>query len=635
MPANPVSDDLQCACAVYVDPAWQHILQLHARGHKNFHILELGFGFGTNLSLFLDLWSKHSQADWFCYFQTVELSPQAINAIENYWKSLPQAQRDRLDLSWIDVFEHDGAYALPGIHRYQLHDRLIFDLHVGEPLIALKRLNTSFDLVFLYGGPRALNPSLWSSWLLRLLRRQLLSEALVLSYAASKSLRNRLSSLEFQVRRRQLAFTRKCRLEASYRPYRRLPARPPSPSPTSLMIIGAGLAGQCLAHAAHARGLACVLIDPKDQQDQHADAQLPAWLEHLHFSPDDNELARLSRAALLLAQGHLARKLRSALSACTIGRRQLLRTPTAREAWLQRWESLRHKSAAPFDPWQALFCVADPSHVYLPRSRAVMLPKQLPTKQIRSSVSKVLRDGDQWRAYDDLALLLASADALVVTSPQALVKLCLQSEMVLQLKPGVSLIIEISALDTQHPVWRLSSILADQYHMIRLEEPPRLLVGALYGEPDELEAKHALLQAAQELLSLEPYAWDRLSQCPSKLWRGMRYSAPDHLPLIGPLADDAAVDKQWESLKSNTRLPIPRLEKAYTMTGLGARGALWAPFGAEILLDLMHAIPCPLESDLLASIDPARALIRHMRRGIRHNHSLSKATESYGNDSPL
>jgi len=33
------------------------------------------------------------------------------------------------------------------------------------------------------------------------------------------------------------------------------------------------------------------------------------------------------------------------------------------------------------------------------------------------------------------------------------------------------------------------------------------------------------------------------------------------------------------------------------------------------LLDMMQSIPCPLEADLLAAIDPARGLIRAMRRG--------------------
>jgi tRNA 5-methylaminomethyl-2-thiouridine biosynthesis bifunctional protein len=86
--------------------------------------------------------------------------------------------------------------------------------------------------------------------------------------------------------------------------------------------------------------------------------------------------------------------------------------------------------------------------------------------------------------------------------------------------------------------------------------------------------------------------------------------------MIGAIADGDRMSQQWDRLKTNARLPIPRLQGAYALTALGARGALWAPFGAEILLDMMQSIPCPLESDLLVAIDPARAMIRALRRGI-------------------
>jgi tRNA 5-methylaminomethyl-2-thiouridine biosynthesis bifunctional protein len=140
-------------------------------------------------------------------------------------------------------------------------------------------------------------------------------------------------------------------------------------------------------------------------------------------------------------------------------------------------------------------------------------------------------------------------------------------------------------------------------------------VGSLYGEPNDIEARSSLLDALQALLAMDASLFDVLSNAPSVLWRGVRFNAPDHLPMIGAIADRHQVGEQWERLRKNARLPMPRLEQAYTLTALGARGALWAPFGAEILLDMMQSIPCPLEADLLAAIDPARGLIRAMRRG--------------------
>ncbi|NCV41287.1 MAG: hypothetical protein EBW11_12125, partial [Betaproteobacteria bacterium] len=224
-----------------------------------------------------------------------------------------------------------------------------------------------------------------------------------------------------------------------------------------------------------------------------------------------------------------------------------------------------------------------------------------------------------WVALDEQGVVLAQAGALVLCSPQALCELGFHQGTELQTRPGVSMVIDLRMLASNHPVWSLSTIVSDQHQLVRLDDPARLLVGSLYGNPTDNEAKECLFGAVQRLLGLKADAAYALSQAPASLWRGLRYSAPDHLPMIGALADLPAIGLQFEQLKSNTRLPIPRLEQAYALTALGSRGALWAPFGAEVVLDLMQAIPCPLTADLLWAIDPARGLVRQMRRGIRHN----------------
>jgi len=605
--------------SVFIEPAWRRILALAAQGQRRFHMLELGFGLGVNLSTLLAHWSKYADSDWFCYFHSIEKHPLHLDALRAAWCRIVQAGQSHPELCWLEQLESDGAYALSGMHRYQLGEQFLFDLHVADVTRALKRLNSHFDIVFMDGFSERLNPAMWSGEAIRLLRRHLVSDALLLTYASSKSLRDRLSALEFQVSRKPGFARKKFRIEALYRPYRKPRARSMPCAPRRLLIVGAGLGGQCMAQAAVARGLQCLLIDPKAQQDQDSDAQLPAFMEHLHCSPDDNELARLSRAALLMSQRFPAGNLSSASQTSVRGRVQMLKSPEEQEVWMQRLRALRALNKTSFDPWSALFCFADQQHLILPRSGARILPRKLPAQQIRACVASLVREAGVWSAYDASGSLLASADAMVVTSPQALTELGFQSHMRLQLKAGVSLIIDIESLNASHPAWQLSSVLAHHYQLLRLEAPPRVLVGALYGEPADADAMRDLLDAIRNLLELDAQAFDQLKHAPMKLWRGMRYSAPDHLPLIGALADEVAVNQDWDRLKSNTRLPIPRLEQAYALTALGARGALWAPFGAAILLDLMQSIPYPLESDLFFAIDPARALIRDMRRGIRHN----------------
>jgi tRNA 5-methylaminomethyl-2-thiouridine biosynthesis bifunctional protein len=547
--------------------------------------------------------------------QSIELHPLGLDEYRRAWAAVAGPPATELIERWLHCFDADGAYALPGIHRYALHSNFWFDFFVADVSKALKRLHTSFDIVFLDGFSESANPSMWRSEVFRDLRRHLHEGALLLSYASAKSLRDRLSALEFDVSREPGFPPKRFRLEARYRPYRRIKPFCPKPAVEDLMIIGAGLAGQCMALAARARGIQGVLIDAKLQQDCDSQAHLPAFLEHLHCSPDDNEMARLSRAALLSSYRLGSAQGSQGLSPLVSCRLQLLYRSEARAEWAKRLNALLAHSEASFNPWPALFQVLDEYRLCLPRSRAMALPNQLAFPQRHAFVARLdLHDG-RWQAFDESGQLIASAATMVLTSPQALVKLGFSHATPLQRKPGVSLLIDISSVDPLHPVWQIKSILADQQHVLRLVAPDRLLVGSLYGEPKDIEARSSLLDALQALLAMDASLFEGLSSAPSVLWRGVRFNAPDHLPMIGAIADRHQVGEQWERLKKNARLPMPRLEQAYTLTALGARGALWAPFGAEILLDMMQSIPCPLEADLLAAIDPARGLIRAMRRG--------------------
>jgi len=69
-------------------------------------------------------------------------------------------------------------------------------------------------------------------------------------------------------------------------------------------------------------------------------------------------------------------------------------------------------------------------------------------------------------------------------------------------------------------------------------------------------------------------------------WTGFRTTVPDRLPIYGASA----------------------VEGLYTATGLGSRGLLWAPLGAELLACELEGEPCPLPRDLAGAISPQRFL---------------------------
>ncbi|NCV05775.1 MAG: FAD-dependent oxidoreductase [Betaproteobacteria bacterium] len=609
----------QDALTVYVDPAMRTIQALALQGQRRFHILELGFGSGLNLSALIDAWSTHACPDWELYLHSVEPDPPDPDALQAYWHAFAAAGCRLSARCWLERLDPDFAYALPGLHRFKISKGMLFDLHVAKLDEALVRLNACFDLVFMKGFANPHTAGIWRGAVIRAMRKQLAQGALLLGEGFPNGFCDRLSELEFDVRQHRIGLGQRWRLQAQYRPFRRPKVQARSEPIRDLLIIGAGLAGQCMARAASMRGLGVSCIDPKAQQDQQPSAQLPAFLEHLHASPDDNALARLSRAALLSSYRRAAEGSMSLLETRAVGRMLSGSSEAAFLAWQARLLAKDQVSDLPLNPWSALCQRHDASQIFFPRSRAMALPDQLATQPIRAPVAKLFREAKGWVALDEQGVVLAQAGALVLCSPQALCELGFHQGTELQTRPGVSMVIDLRMLASNHPVWSLSTIVSDQHQLVRLDDPARLLVGSLYGNPTDNEAKECLFGAVQRLLGLKADAAYALSQAPASLWRGLRYSAPDHLPMIGALADLPAIGLQFEQLKSNTRLPIPRLEQAYALTALGSRGALWAPFGAEVVLDLMQAIPCPLTADLLWAIDPARGLVRQMRRGIRHN----------------
>ena len=59
---------------------------------------------------------------------------------------------------------------------------------------------------------------------------------------------------------------------------------------------------------------------------------------------------------------------------------------------------------------------------------------------------------------------------------------------------------------------------------------------------------------------------------------------------------------------------IPRLPGLYAVTGFGARGLVWASLAGELLASQLDGDPLPLERDLVDALDPARFLLKPVRR---------------------
>lgn len=89
-----------------------------------------------------------------------------------------------------------------------------------------------------------------------------------------------------------------------------------------------------------------------------------------------------------------------------------------------------------------------------------------------------------------------------------------------------------------------------------------------------------------------------------------RCSAIDRLPLIGRVVDRTSVEAAGHSRPR----PVPRLPGLYLFSGLGSRGITWSALGARLLAAQIAGAPLPLEADLVDAVDPARFVVRELRR---------------------
>src|SRR5690606_17902454 len=70
-------------------------------------------------------------------------------------------------------------------------------------------------------------------------------------------------------------------------------------------------------------------------------------------------------------------------------------------------------------------------------------------------------------------------------------------------------------------------------------------------------------------------------------WAGLRAATPDRLPVCGAIDDDA----DGEPVRC-------------VLTGLGARGLIWAPLCAEVLASHLEGEPNPVARSLLDTLNP-------------------------------
>ncbi|HEY4997567.1 MAG TPA: FAD-dependent 5-carboxymethylaminomethyl-2-thiouridine(34) oxidoreductase MnmC, partial [Usitatibacter sp.] len=467
---------------------------------------------------------------------------------------------------------------------------VILTLLFGEARAMLPQLVARADAFFLDGFSPARNPGMWSPEVVREIARLAAPGATLATWTVAGGVRTALGDAGFAIEKRAgFASKREMlvgRFVAGEETGEANPAR-------EAVVIGAGLAGTLAAERLASRGWSVDLVDAREERSAPA-VGLVRPIANLR----DAVNAQVSRSAFLYALQHY-RALQHdgyhlAWNRC--GALQLAEDAddASRFAAIAQSQGYPSEFLAYVDGHAARAIarreVRGPGWWFpggawvAPASLAIASLARAGRnvqRRIGRRVARIEREGSAWRALDEGDRVIAEAAVMVVANAVDAKRLIPDARLALSTVRG-----QVSYLPAS-PRRSLDVIVSGSGYVAPLPDGGHC-AGASYHHDDADDRVRAAdhrdnLQRAESMM---PGFSEDVNAADLEGWTGFRTTVPDRLPIFGATA-------------------IPGV---YTATGLGSRGLLWAPLGAELLACQLEGEPLPLSRDMAGAISPRRFL---------------------------
>ncbi|APV48708.1 bifunctional tRNA (5-methylaminomethyl-2-thiouridine)(34)-methyltransferase MnmD/FAD-dependent 5-carboxymethylaminomethyl-2-thiouridine(34) oxidoreductase MnmC [Betaproteobacteria bacterium GR16-43] len=554
------------------------------RGRDSFVILETGFGTGLNFLATWDAMRADPQRPKRVHFVSVEREPLAREDLRRVLEPLTEVAP--LAHALIEAWPPPVA----GFHRIHFDNgQVILTLLQGDAIALLPQLVAQVDAFFLDGFTPARNPAIWSPEVVRELARLAAPGATLSTWTVAGGVRGALTDAGFLVEKRAgFAFKRES-LGGTWH----VPAQAPSSIARRAVVIGAGLAGTACAERLGVRGWDVALVDGRDAGSSGA-VGLVRPIANLR----DATNAQLSRSAFLYALQHYGTLQTDGyhLQWDRCGVLQL----AGDDDEARRFAAIAQSQHYPLelltfvgrdraceiagrDVPQPGWWFPRGSWVSLPSLAIAALARVGPrvTKSLGRRVERIEREGAAWRALDASGRVIAEAPVMILANAADAKRLAPDARLSLSSVRG-----QLTYVPAD-PSRSLGVIVSGNGYVAPLPDGGHC-VGATYQHDDAdvsvraSDHRHNLDRAETMLPGFTAGVH------PMNLagWTGFRATVPDRLPIFGACA-------------------APGL---YAATGLGSRGLLWSPLGAELLASMLEGEPLPLPRDLAGAISPRRFL---------------------------
>lgn len=626
-------------------PAWA--------GREQFVVLETGFGLGTNFLATWRAWLDDPQRSASLHYVSVELHPLAAADLMACADPALRDLAQELAASW--------PPPVRGLH--QLHfaqGRVRLTLALGDVRELLPRLDLGADAIYLDGFAPARNPAMWEPDVLKAAARLARPGARLASFSVAGAICETLRQAGFDVRKLQGYGGKAERLQAVYAPRwrtRRMEPRAalPASAERHAMVIGAGLAGAACAQALASRGWTVEVLDAAHAAS--GASALPAGLAHVRLSPDDDRLARLTRAgiaalhralpqsgrdalwqgcgALLLdtssasagESGHVANAL--ALPACVAHKMDAAQAGALAGATLHQpglWVAGGIAAASSLvQAWLSTPGVqrCEASRVHRVQREATQSGTGNPALH-----GDTRTGGPRWQALDGDGRVLAQAPVCIIANALDASRLLDASGLApglprlpLRAQAGQAFVAPAAALGPLHGLRH--GVLGDGYALPLPEAAVQacglpagerwLLLGATYENDPALpmpadQAWTQIVSGLETLVGRLPTT----RPAAARLFHGVRAVAHDRLPCVGPWPDWNALGRLGPAALHRPAYELPPLPGLYLSVAMGSRGLTLAALAAACIATQIEGEPAPIEQDLLAALAPGRFGLRHL-----------------------
>ena len=585
-------------------------------GLPQWRILETGFGFGLNFLATWAAWRADPARPTLLHFVATEARP--VDAAD-----LLRAAATHPDLaSLAQELLRQWWGLLPGVHRLRFDGgRVLLTLMVGDTQSLLRQQSLEVDSIYLHGIRPQHNPGLWTPHNLKALARCCRRGTRLAAEALARAEHDALAQCGFVVSPTPGEPPLPGPLQATYNPHwEPRPPRQPRPTPQPLppgacIVIGGGIAGAATAASLARRGWQVRVLDQAAAPAAGASA-LPAGVFAPHVSPDDSVLSRLSRSGIRTTLQQAGELLSEGVdwSPCGVLEHRTDGTPGLGPGWADGagadWSQpapLAQRAAAQLPP-EASACWHPKAGWVRPARLAGALLAQpgihwqgnSPVAQLRRTEQPPADGGPPhwiWQALDAQDQVLAEAPTVVIAagagSPGLLQHRWPLQPVRGQVSWGVHapgdqplLPFPVNGNGNLVPCFPLDDSASGPQGWVMGSTFERD-VDQLPPSPPEVQAAHATNGAKLQAL-LPQLPWPAL-QAPAatRAWAAVRCTAPDRLPIVGPV-DTAALPGLW------------------VCTAMGARGLTLALLCGELLAARLQGEPLPLDAKLALALASER-----------------------------